>query len=130
MRLLLDTHIFIGLSRRTLSSSCPDLYRTIMLNDSECFVSVASVWEIAIKTRLGKLDAGLPPEKIAVFCEVMGLKVLQISAAHATAELDREPEPLDHFDRMLLAQCKVEGLKLVTVDRALAAHPLALPRQF
>jgi PIN domain nuclease of toxin-antitoxin system len=126
MRLLLDTHIFIGLSRRTLSSSYPDLYRTIMLKDSESFVSVASIWEIAIKTRLGKLDAGLPPEKIAVFCEGMGLKVLQINAAHATAELEREPDTYDPFDRMLLAQCKVEGLQLVTVDRALNGHPLAL----
>jgi PIN domain nuclease of toxin-antitoxin system len=125
MRLLLDTHIFIGLSRRTLSLEHPDLFLTIMLKDSECFASVASIWEIAIKTRLGKLDAGLPPEKIAVFCEGMGLKVLKISAAHATAELEREPQTRDPFDRMLVAQCKIEGLKLVTVDRALAGHPLA-----
>jgi PIN domain nuclease of toxin-antitoxin system len=129
MRLLLDTHVFIGLSRRTLSSAHPDHYRTIMLKDSECFVSVASIWEIAIKTRLAKLDAGLPPEKIADFSETMGLKVLKISAAHATAGLEREPETHDPFDRMLLAQCKIEGLKLVTVDRALAGHPLALPHQ-
>jgi PIN domain nuclease of toxin-antitoxin system len=125
MQLLLDTHVFIGLSRRTLSSVHPDLCRTILLKDSDCFVSVASIWEIAIKTRLGKLDAGLPPEKIATFCEGMGLKVLQISAAHATAELERELDTHDPFDRMLLAQCKVESLQLVTIDRALAGHPLA-----
>jgi PIN domain nuclease of toxin-antitoxin system len=126
MRLLLDTQIFIGLSRRTLSSAHPDLFRTIMLKDSEAFVSVASIWEIAIKTRLAKLDAGLPPEKIAEYCLGLGLKVLPIQAAHATAELARQPETRDPFDRLLLAQCMVEKLNLVTVDRALVGHPLAL----
>jgi PIN domain nuclease of toxin-antitoxin system len=126
MRLLLDTHIFIGLARQTLSMEHPKLYRAVIEEESESHVSVASIWEIAIKTRLGKLDAGLPPEKIAGYCTGLGLKVLPINAAHATAEIDPLPNTRDPFDRMLLAQCKVEGLKLVTVDRALAAHPLAL----
>lgn len=126
MRLLLDTHIFIGLSRQTLSSAHPDFYRAILQTQSEAFVSVASIWEIAIKTRLGKLDAGLPPANIAEYCLSLGLKVLPISAAHATAELDPEPDTSDPFDRMLLAQCKAEGLQLVTIDRALVSHPLAL----
>lgn len=126
MRLLLDTHIFIGLSRQTLSVAHPKFFRAILEKESESFVSVASIWEIAIKTRLGKLDAGLPPEKVAQYCMGLGLKVLPIQAAHATAVLDPEPNTRDPFDRLLLAQCKTESLQLVTVDRALAEHPLSL----
>jgi PIN domain nuclease of toxin-antitoxin system len=129
MRLLLDTHIFIGLSRQTLSLEHPIFYRVILKEDSESHVSVASIWEIAIKTRLAKLDAGLPPEKIAGYCIGLGLKVLPILAAHATTELDPQPNTRDPFDRMLLAQCKTERLQLVTVDRALAEHPLAFRAQ-
>jgi PIN domain nuclease of toxin-antitoxin system len=86
-------------------------------------LSTASIWEIAIKTRLRKLDAGLAPEKIAEFCDTAGFQLLPINAAHATASLSLEPLTRDPFDRMLLAQCSVEGLKLVTVDRLMAGHP-------
>lgn len=55
----------------------------------------------------------------------MGIAVLPIEARHATARLDSEPGTKDPFDRMLLARCQVEGLRLVTVHRALAGHPLA-----
>lgn len=126
MRLLLDTHIFIGLARQTLRDAYPHFSRVILLHESETFVSVASIWEIAIKTRLAKLDAGLPPSKITEFCVDLGIQVLPILADHATADIDPEPETRDPFDRMLLSQCKVEGLQLVTIDRALVNHPLAL----
>ena len=127
MRLLLDTHIFIGLSKATLAHAHPKLHQAVTLAETETFFSVASIWEIAIKTRLAKLDAGLPPHKIAEFCHGLGMKVLPISAAHASAELAHEPETRDPFDRLLLAQCQVEGLLLATFDRALASHPLSLP---
>lgn len=126
MRLLLDTYIFIGLSRQTLFSDYPGLSSAILEKKSESFVSVASIWEIAIKTRLGKLDAGMSPERIADYCIGVGLRVLPIQAAHASAEIDPLPDTNDPFDRLLLAQCKVEGLQLVTADRALAEHPLSL----
>ncbi|ARQ11099.1 PilT domain-containing protein [Rhizobium etli] len=82
------------------------------------FVSVASLWEIAIKTRLGKLQPGLPLET--------GLTILPVDVPHVITAANPEPEARYPCDRLLLAQCKVEGLQLATVDRLLVGHPLAL----
>jgi PIN domain nuclease of toxin-antitoxin system len=91
------------------------------------FVSVATLWEITIKARLGKLDPGMPVEELADYLESAGFLLLDVTRHHAVASVDPEPPTRDPFDRMLLAQCGVEGLSLVTLDRALAVHPLALP---
>ena len=91
------------------------------------FVSVTSLWEAAIKTRPGTLDPGMPLEDIAGFLEATGIQMLPVAAAHVVATLDPEPGTRDPFDRLLLAQCQVEGMRLATVDRALVGHPLALP---
>jgi PIN domain nuclease of toxin-antitoxin system len=89
-------------------------------------VSAASLWETAIKTRLGKLDPGMPLSDIAGYLEAVGLSILAVEARHALATADPEPPTRDPFDRLLLAQCQVEGLRLATIDRALLDHPLAL----
>ena len=90
------------------------------------FVSVASLWETAIKARLGKLDPGMPLEDMAQSLQKIGLDLLQIDVSHVITAAKPEPDTRDPFDRLLLAQCQVEGLQLVTIDRALADHPLAL----
>jgi PIN domain nuclease of toxin-antitoxin system len=89
------------------------------------FYSVASLWEIAIKMRLGKLEPRLPLFDIPPFLDASGFILLGIDVAHVLQTLDPEPPTRDPFDRLLLAQCYVEGLKLITVDRALVDHPLA-----
>jgi PIN domain nuclease of toxin-antitoxin system len=53
------------------------------------------------------------------------MRLLIIDHRHVLAELDPEPATRDPFDRLLLAQCEVEGMRLVTVDTALSVHPLA-----
>jgi PIN domain nuclease of toxin-antitoxin system len=45
--------------------------------------------------------------------------------SHALASVEPEPATRDPFDRMLVAQCQIEGLRLLTIDRALVSHPLA-----
>ena len=98
-----------------------------MLKDggNEHHFSAASLWEIAIKCRLGKLrlthDLGALPELL----DGLGVKIVAIDERHALASVEPEPMTRDPFDRMLLAQCQVEGLRLLTIDRALVAHPLA-----
>jgi PIN domain nuclease of toxin-antitoxin system len=123
MRLLLDTHIFIGIAEETLARHGPQT--ASLVESAETFLSVASIWEMAIKVRLGKLGLPVPPDQIAAYCESSSITVLPISAGHATARLVVEPDTNDPFDRLLLAQCAVEGLQLLTVDRALLRHPLA-----
>ena len=63
MRLLLDTHFVLALLRRELVEKFPRLTDALSEKNAPV-VSVASLWEIAIKTRLGKLDPGLPLEEI------------------------------------------------------------------
>ncbi len=80
----------------------------------------------AIKWRLGKLDPGMPLGDIVGYLEAVGIAILPIEARHVIAAADPEPEPRDPFDRLLLAQCHVENLRLATMDRSLLKHPLAL----
>ncbi len=93
--------------------------------DNETFVSVASLWEIAIKYRLGKLALDMQLEDLPLYCESLLYGILPVVTAHAIEDLRDQPSTRDPFDRLLLAQCQVEGLRLVTTDRALVVHPLA-----
>ena len=127
MRVLLDTHILIAIARNELATRFPSVDSLLTSAHSESFASVASLWEIAIKSRLGKLDPGAPLDQLASIFESYGFAVLDITRHHAVAFVEPEPFTRDPFDRMLLAQCKVEGMRLVTLDRALVNHPLSSP---
>jgi len=126
MRLLLDTHIVLAILRKDVSQRFPAIAELLADDKTVGFVSVASLWETAIKTRLGKLDPGMPLGDIVRSLEEIGLVLLDIDIKHVITAADPEPETRDPFDRLLLAQCQVEGLQLATVDKALAGHRLAL----
>jgi PIN domain nuclease of toxin-antitoxin system len=123
VRLLLDTNVLIPLSRDSRLDR--NVAKALESLDNQSFASVAALWEIAIKTRLGKLDPARPLQELPDHFESLGLGLLDIDHRHVLAELDPEPATRDPFDRLLLAQCQIEGMRLVTVDRVLAAHPLA-----
>lgn len=124
-RLLLDTHIVLALLRRDFDRQFPTLSEYLGAGDVIGFVSVSTLWEIAIKSRLGKLETGIPLPQIPANLRSGSLEILGIEVAHVLHLLDPEPPTRDPFDRLLLAQCHVEGLRLVTVDRALVDHPMA-----
>jgi len=89
------------------------------------FATAASLWEMAIKTRQGKLKLPCKAESLPVWCANTGVVLLPISPTHATTPVDPWPQTNDPFDRILLSVCQVENLRLVTLDRALIDHPLA-----
>jgi PIN domain nuclease of toxin-antitoxin system len=123
MRLLADTHILIALAEQ---KPVPQELMDVMNDfESDLYASVASLWEIAIKVRLGKLPLKLPLDAFPAFLTTSRFMLVGIRASHALALADPEPQTRDPFDRMLLTQCQVEGFKLITVDRALVGHPLA-----
>lgn len=126
MRVLLDTSVVLGLLKRSLAKQHPAIANTLFDPATTGFVSVASLWEIAIKTRLGKLDPGMPLEDIAGYIKAQELAMLPINISHVITEVEPEPQTRDPFDRLLLAQCRIEELRLVTIDRALTGHPLAV----
>jgi len=97
----------------------------LIASGADLTASVASLWEIAIKWRLGKLPIKTPPSALPDVLSRGKISLLNIDHRHVLAALDPEPATRDPFDRLLLAQCQVEGMRLVTVDKALAVHPLA-----
>jgi len=125
MRLLLDSHILLAIVRDSVSDFGPEIALMVRSRDHELFASAASLWEIAIKVRLGKLDAGMHLGDLPGYYLSAGMNLLAVDHRHAVSALATQPATRDPFDRMLLAQCEVEGLQLITVDRVLAAHPLA-----
>ena len=122
MRLLLDTNVLILALEGQLKNN---LQEAALTSENDLYVSVASLWEMAIKARIGKLRLTVSLRQLPDVIGEMHFALLTIQAPHVLAAVDPEPATRDPFDRLLIAQCSVEGLKLVTLDRALAAHPLS-----
>ena len=125
MRLLLDTHVFLALIGAGSADLPAHVAAVLEDDDAEPHLSAASLWEIAIKFRLGKLGLTTELDALPELLEDLGVRIVPIDERHALAAVKPEPMTRDPFDRMLLAQCQVEGLRLVTIDRALVSHPLA-----
>lgn len=125
MKLLLDTHILLAALKGTLPKVSPSIALALGQPGVDASVSVCSLWEIAIKTRLGKLEPGLAIDHLPKAIGAMGLSILPITATHALTEVEPVPPTRDPFDRLLLAQCIVENRRLATVDHALTGHPFA-----
>jgi PIN domain nuclease of toxin-antitoxin system len=92
--------------------------------NNKIVVSVASLWEMAIKTNLGKLT---PPRSLGeIFGEyrAMGAEVLPITEAHAIGVSTLPNIHRDPFDRLLVAQAMIEGLTIVTDDPFIAQYPV------
>jgi PIN domain nuclease of toxin-antitoxin system len=84
---------------------------------------VASIWEAAIKHRLGKLTFSVPFDTLLRLSEERGrFQVLPFDARHARATLDLPMLHGDPFDRMLLAQARADGLTLVTADEKIRVY--------
>jgi len=125
MRLLLDTHVFLALIGSGAAALPAAVMKPLGDDDAEPHLSAASLWEIAIKRRLGKLKLNVELDGLPELIDRLGVRIVPIDERHALTAVDPEPATRDPFDRMLLAQCQVEGLRLVTIDRALVLRPLS-----
>jgi PIN domain nuclease of toxin-antitoxin system len=125
MRILLDTNILVAIAAEETNLLPAKLSAVLNAAEEPLLLSVASVWEMAIKVRLGKLNVAIDLANADGYFAKAGISILPVSFAHAVAEVDPWPGTNDPFDRLLLAQCQVEGLRLLTTDRALSAHPLS-----
>ncbi|MSP41754.1 MAG: PIN domain-containing protein [Alphaproteobacteria bacterium] len=125
MRLLLDTHILLAMIESRAETFATGIQNLIKDATAEHHVSVVSLWEIAIKWRLGKIRITPSLNTLPELIDGMGIELIPIAANHALATVEPEPLTRDPFDRLLLAQCQIEDLRLVTIDRALVGHPLA-----
>ncbi len=123
VRLLLDTQV--ALWWLTASPRLSKASRRLIAGSS-CAISVASIWEVAIKHRLGKL-----PVSARRFRDELrsgGALILPVSDEHALVTADLPYAHGDPFDRLLLSVAKVEHLVLLTADAAMMALTEAHPR--
>ena len=118
MKFLLDTHIFLWAvaGDRRLKASA----RARLAAAESVYVSAGSIWEIAIKARLGKIEGDAA--SLATAIETSGFVELPITARHAAAVSALPLHHTDPFDRLLLAQAFSEPLHLLTADQALAVY--------
>ena len=118
MRLLLDTHLVLWAMQdsRALSAAA----RRHLREADAVFVSAASLWEIAIKAGLGKLEVDCA--RLEQKLTDAGFQQLPVHWGHALKLRELPPLHRDPFDRMLVAQAMTEPLRLLTHDSALAAY--------
>lgn len=124
-RLLVDTHAFLwwldenAKLRREARPAIADPTALVHVN-------AVTIWEIAIKAQLGRLDPGT--ERIDLEIAANGFVELPISAAHAPVAGKLPPHHGDPFDRMLVAQAQVENLVVVTHDKIFADYGIPVLR--
>lgn len=122
MRLLIDTQcwLWMHLAPERFSQKTR---RLLGRRETDVLLSVASIWEIAIKHALGKLRLPDPVERwVPSRIQIGRAAVLAIEAPHALRVASLPPLHRDPFDRMIVAQALVEGVPVVTADAALGNY--------
>lgn len=121
MRLLLDTHLLLWAAYAPEKLSGPLRTR---LEDAlvEPSFSAASIWEVAIKAGLGREDFDVDPRVLRRGLIDNGYRELAVSSPHVAAVVDLPPLHRDPFDRILVAQSRLEGIVLLTNDRLVSRY--------
>ena len=122
MKLLLDTHLLLWAAGEPGRLPAP---ARALIEDpaNELIFSAASLWEIAIKSGLGRDDFQVDARLLRRGLLDNGYSELPVSSAHAVAIEGLPPIHKDPFDRLLVAQAMVEGFTLLTADPLVAQYP-------
>ncbi len=124
MRYLLDTHTLLWFISEDKKLS--DRARRLILDSSsEVFLSIASLWETAIKVNIGKLALDKPfnqlfPDEL----DSHGIEILAITIDSLVQLTALPPHHRDPFDRLIIAQALVENLPIISVDRNFDAYDI------
>ena len=121
MNLLLDTHIVLRAARGVDLGA--GLRRLLEDPANRLVFSAASIWEIAIKSGLGRPDFDVPSGVFRRGLLEAGYEELPVTGAHAAALQGLPALHRDPFDRILVAQALVESLTLLTADRTILTYP-------
>ena len=127
MKYLLDTHVILWyLSKDSnLSSKAKEIVDT----KADLYFSIVSLWEIAIKVNIGKLQINRPIEALPIELQYMNIQVLPITIRdieiYSSLPLPNTPtKHRDPFDRILIAQAINHSFHLVSRDSAFDAYPI------
>ncbi len=122
MKLLLDTHLLLWAAGEP--KRLPKNIRTLLEDmDNELLFSVASLWEVAIKSGLGRKDFRVEARLLRRGLLDNGYGELPIVSDHVVAIESLPPIHKDPFDRILVAQAAVKGITLLTKDPVVAQYP-------
>jgi len=124
MKVLIDTHTFLWWNTEDplLSVHAKEI---IANGQNEIFLSAASVWEIVIKTAKGRLILPeSPAQYISSRMSLYRFRSLPVQISHAVHVYELPPHHNDPFDRMLIAQSRLESLPLVTMDEDIRRYDL------
>ena len=122
MRLLLDTHTFLWWINNDPSLSEPARI-AISSKVNECYLSLASCWELAIKTSIGKLqltksvDRFIPEELAANDFQLLSIDFRHVAKVETLPFHHRDP-----FDRLLVAQALIEKMTIISADAVLSEY--------
>lgn len=122
MKLLLDTHLLLWAAGEPDRLSA-EAVRLLSDETNRLLFSAASLWEVAIKSGLGRADFRADARLLRRGLLDNGYEELPILGAHAVAVEDLPPLHKDPFDRILVAQSTVEGILLLTVDPLVSRYP-------
>jgi PIN domain nuclease of toxin-antitoxin system len=121
VRFLLDTHVFLWLLAEPERLGVQ--VQSLEDPDNELFLSAVSSWEIAIKSKLGRLELPDDPQSyVPDSMRAIGVDPLSIDHSHALAVFDLPPHHRDPFDRLLVAQARALRLPIVTADTHIALY--------
>jgi PIN domain nuclease of toxin-antitoxin system len=119
---LLDTHLLLWAAAG--NKQIPDQVRKRLVDEQvQPLFSAASIWEVVIKSALGRNDFKVNPALLRRGLLENGYQELPITSAHALAVSQLPDHHRDPFDRILAAQANEEGVELLTADETLAAYP-------
>jgi PIN domain nuclease of toxin-antitoxin system len=121
MDVLIDTHVLIWFAEKHPNLT-PKVQRWLESADNKVFLSVASLWEMAIKVNISRLKLLVPFETLAEQLPQMGFDLLSLEIRHITRFVSLPLHHRDLFDRMLVAQAMEEKLPLVSSDRSLSRY--------
>ena len=121
-RFLVDTQLLLwsASGSRKLPAAVARLFRD---GRHEFHVSAASLWEVAIKTSMGRPDFTVNAAEFRDVLVESGFRELPVTGGHAVAVAALPPIHADPFDRMLVAQANAEPMVLITADERLARYP-------
>ena len=129
MRVLLDTSFLFDFMDRP--GMFTDSERHLLAaRGTDFYVSAVSIWEMRLKHnvrhRSGERKSRFSPEDVVAALEEQNMTFLPMTMRHAASELETSLGHKDPFDELLMVQAQVEGLRLLTKDRRLVGHPLAV----
>jgi len=119
MKILFDTNSLVFLANDSANKAVVEIFNN---PKHEKYYSVASIWELVIKTMMNKVDLGVKIERFEEDLNVNGVRKLDISTRHIYGLQRLKDIHKDPFDRIMVSQAITEGMEFITSDDRLSAY--------